>query len=237
MEIIQKPAAPGNYGAPRSLSVIRYIVLHYTGNDGDSAPNNGAYFARNERQTSAHYFVDSNTVVQSVPDDRIAWHCGAKQYRHPEARNANSIGVELCDDRRDGTVYPTQATIDRALELVRRLMGKYGIPADRVIRHYDVSGKLCPAYWCGTAEKDALWRSAFWDRLTKEEETMETRYDTLDAIERAAPWALDTLKKLMDKGCIRGDGTALDLSRDMLRLLVICDRAGCYSESPSCLRT
>ena len=166
LTIKQKLSNPNSYGGTRALSAIRYIVLHYTGNDGDSDEGNGTYFANNKTGTSAHYFVDDDSITQSVPDDRIAWHCGSKKYLHSECRNANSIGVELCDNKRDGTIYPSQAAIDRALELVRMLMAKYNIPADHVIRHYDVSGKLCPAYWCGTAAKDALWRSAFWSRLS-----------------------------------------------------------------------
>ena len=168
VDIIQKPANPSNYGGSRPLSSIRYIVIHYTGNNGDTAAGNGNYFQKNVVKTSAHYFVDSTTIVQSVPDSRIAWHCGAKVYLHREARNANSIGIELCDDVKDGTVYPTQATIDRALELTRYLMKTYNIPASNVIRHYDVSGKLCPAYWCGTDEKNALWKTAFWNRLSEQ---------------------------------------------------------------------
>ena len=31
--------------------------------------------------------------------------------------------------------------------LTRELMEKYGVPADRVIRHYDVTEKLCPLYY------------------------------------------------------------------------------------------
>lgn len=166
MQIIQKPANPKNYGGSRNPSAIRYLVLHYTGTDGGNALENGAYFARAVVQTSAHYFVDSANVVQSVPDNKIAWHCGAKTYYHPEARNANSIGIELCDDMKNGAVYPTQAAIDRALELTRWLMQKYNIPVKNVIRHWDVSHKACPAYWCGSSAKDALWKSAFWNRLS-----------------------------------------------------------------------
>ena len=234
MGIIQIPANPGNYGNKRSLTEIKYIVMHYTGNNGDTAKNNGNYFKNNVVKTSAHYFVDSNTVVQSVPDDRIAWHCGAKTYYHPECRNANSIGVELCDDQKDAVIYPSRATIDRALELVRELMKKYNVPAARVIRHYDVSHKLCPAYWCGTDEKDELWMTAFWNKLATPAEPVvpvaPDRYNTIAEIEIYAPWARPTVDKLIRMGCIMGDGTGLDLSRDMLRLLVINDRAGCYDE-------
>lgn len=56
----------------------------------------------------------------------------------------------------------------------------------------------------------------------------EKRYNTLAEIKKDCPWAVPTVEKLMRKGYLNGDGTGLDLSRDMLRLLVINDRAGCY---------
>lgn len=171
--IKQKLSHSGNYGDPatgahvaRSASAIRYLVLHYTGNDGDSDEGNGNYFHNNKVKASCHYFVDDDSITQSVPDNQIAWHCGGKVYYHPNARNENSIGIELCDNKKDGTIYPSQATIDRALELTRWLMQKYNIPASNVIRHWDVTHKLCPAYWCGTTAKNNLWLSAFHNKLS-----------------------------------------------------------------------
>lgn len=231
MTVTYIPCNPGNYDGARSPGSIRWIVIHYTGTDGGSAKNNGTYFKNNVKKASAHFFVDSTDVVQSVPVERIAWHCGGEIYYNADCRNANSIGVELCDENKDGTIYPTPATIDRALELTRELMARYNIPVDHVIRHWDVTHKLCPAYWCGSAEKNALWRSAFWDRLTEKEDDMkEPRYNTLAEIERDCPWALPTVEKLLARQAILGDGNGLNLSRDMLRLLVICDRAGAYKE-------
>ena len=154
-----------NYGGIRSTNAIKYIVIHYTGNDGDTDENNGKYFKNNIVQASAHYFVDDDSITQSVPDNYIAWHCGATKYKHAYCRNANSIGVELCDDVKNGTIYPSEKTIANALELVEHLMRKYNIPKDNVIRHYDVSGKLCPLYWCGTKDKDTKWKTDFWSRL------------------------------------------------------------------------
>ena len=112
-------------------------------------------------------------------------------------------------------------------------MKNYSVPQDHVIRHWDVSHKLCPAFWCGSAAKDQLWRTQFWSKLPiKEEEEVtpvaERRFQTLEEIEQDAAWAKDTVSKLMQKNILQGDGRGLDLSRDMLRLLVINDRAGCY---------
>ena len=62
----------------------------------------------------------------------------------------------------------------------------------------------------------------------KEEDAMaETRYNT---VEECPDWARETVRKLVDRECLTGDGQGLDLSRDMLRVLVVLDRAGCFGE-------
>lgn len=155
-------ANKNNYGGKRNTADIKWIVIHYTGNDGDTAINNLKYFANNVVKSSAHYFVDSKSVEQSVPDDCIAWHCGSTTYKHPHCRNANSVGIELCDDKSDGKLCASEATINNAIELTKQLMKKYNIPADHVIRHYDVTGKRCPAYWVD----DQKWKTEFWNKLT-----------------------------------------------------------------------
>lgn len=155
-----------NYGEKRSLSSIKYIVIHYTANDGDTDEGNGKYFYNNYIGASAHYFVDDDSVTQSVPDNYCAYHCGSKNgYKHLYCRNTNSIGIEICDDIKNGVIYPSQKTIDNVIELTEYLMKKYNIPKSNVIRHYDVTGKLCPAYWCGTTEKDNKWRTEFWNKI------------------------------------------------------------------------
>ena len=174
MNIKTDLANKSNYGGTRSTSVIKYIVVHYTGNDGDTDENNANYFQNNVVEASAHYFVDDDSITQTVPDDYVAWHCGAKTYKHANCRNTNSIGVEICDDVKNGVIYPSEKTIANALELVKHLMQKYSVPHENVIRHYDVTGKLCPAYWCGTTEKDAKWKSAFWNLLAATKETGTT---------------------------------------------------------------
>ena len=55
---------------------IKYIVIHYTGNCGDSAINNCKYFEKVNRNSSAHYFVDETNIYQCVEDSDVAWHCG-----------------------------------------------------------------------------------------------------------------------------------------------------------------
>ena len=123
----------------------KYIVIHYVGATG-TAQDNCRYFQSNYRGSSAHYFVGhAGEVWQCVEDKDISWHCGAASYKHPYCRNSNSIGIELCCRQlANGTWYFEEKTIKAAIELVKELMKKYNIPAANVIRHYDVTGKVCP---------------------------------------------------------------------------------------------
>lgn len=176
MEIKQLRANAGNYGPARNAQVIQFIVIHYTGNDGDTAMNNAKYYASNVVKASAHYFVDNKEIVQSVPDLRVAWAVGGKKYPscaqtgggtlYNICRNTDSISIELCDAKRDGVYAPAPETVNAALALTRFLMAKYNIPQKNVIRHFDVTGKLCPAYWAGR-ENAAKWKTEFWDKLAE----------------------------------------------------------------------
>lgn len=144
MTIEFKQANSGNYKVGRS-SKIQYIVVHYTGNNGDTAKGNASYFAGTTTGTSAHYFVDETSIWQSVKDDDTAWHCGTTgTYYHKYCRNSNSIGVELCS-RKDssGNYYFKDDTVTNASVFIRMLMDKYNIPIENVVRHYDVTHKSC----------------------------------------------------------------------------------------------
>lgn len=220
MRINFKQSHSGNYAAGRS-GPVEYIVIHYTSNQGDTAKNNADYFARESVSAGAHYFCDESEIWQSVLDADTAWHCGAKTYRHPDCRNANSVGVEICMNDKTGAVR--QGSINTAAELVRYLMQRYSVPVDRVIRHYDVTGKYCPG---PMVDDPALW-AAFKQSLTQTEDD-SVRYKYYDDM---PDWAKPTVSKLVKKGYLKGEGGgALNLTEDTLKVLVVNDRAGCYGE-------
>lgn len=215
---------PSNYRAGRTQPV-RYIVMHYTANNGDTARNNCDYYHRvGGLQASAHYFVDEHGAMQSVREGDTAWHCGAeagRRYWHPECRNANSIGIEMCSRKRaDGSYYILPETVANAAALAREIMQRYGIDTEHVVRHYDVTGKRCPMPW---ADDPAQW-TAFLAMLTpehpnEEEEGPMTRYNKIDDV---PAWAQDTVRALVDAGALGGVGGGnLDLSMDMIRGLVV----------------
>ena len=140
----------------RNASQIRYLVYHYTGNDGDKAANNAKYFQNNIAKASAHYFVDDTTVWRSVPDLKVAWSVGGSKYANAEKTgggtmygvitNTNSLSIEMCDTIRNGVYQASEATLVNAAALGRALMEKYDIPIENVYRHFDVTGKHCPSY-------------------------------------------------------------------------------------------
>lgn len=131
----------------------KYIVIHYTENINDTAKNNADYFYRENRNASAHYFVDDNEIYQVVEEYNSAWHVGDGHNKHG-VNNKNSIGIEMCGTD-NGKI--SEKTVENTLELTRQIMKKYNIDSNHVIRHFDASGKDCPA-----AFHDNNW-SRWWD--------------------------------------------------------------------------
>lgn len=199
-----KQAHRGNY-SPGRTQPIEYIVVHYTANTGDTAQNNLDYFARTKTGTSAHYFVDENEVCQSVQDTDVAWHCGSKNPRHPYCRNANSIGIEMCNSV--GGV--PEAVRDRTAAFVRELMDKYGLDSSHVLRHYDVTGKRCPAPW---VDNPVDWME--FKKMLEEDDDMSyeqfeqymNRYLTERNAKPADDWAKPYIQDAIDAGAMTDVG-------------------------------
>ena len=179
---------PSNYRAGRTQPV-RYIVMHYTANNGDTARNNCDYYHR----------------------------VGGLQ--------ASSIGIEMCSRKRaDGSYYILPETVANAAALAREIMQRYGIDTEHVLRHYDVTGKRCPMPW---VDDPAQW-TAFLAMLTPENTTTDEEDDDMvryRKIEDVPAWARSDAQRLIDRGALRGNERGeLDLSPDMLRTLIVCQR-------------
>jgi N-acetylmuramoyl-L-alanine amidase len=131
-----------------------WIVVHYVG-AVSTAENNVDYFFDKNRKSSAHYFVDEKEIWQCVDDSNIAWHVGGAKNYYNNCRNQNSIGVEMCCKKNEeGELYIDEQTVTNTIELVRYLMELYGIDSEHVVRHYDVTGKKCPAPF---VDNEELW--------------------------------------------------------------------------------
>lgn len=165
---------------------IDYIVIHYTAgftSKKGSAANIARWFDKESAKAASDFIVDDETIVQLNTDieNYYCHHCGGDA--HPEtggatlhgiATNANSIGIEVCSYNTENQMLHandkswgyTDAVLDNAVKLTRYLMAKYNIPLERVIRHYDVTGKLCPGIigWNAATGSEEKW-FAFKERL------------------------------------------------------------------------
>jgi len=143
---------------------IKFLAIHYTAG-ASSAPGKAESMAdgwERERKGSADFGVDDRDMVQFNPDLRN-YHCwavgdakkaaGGGAQLFGKAINRNTISIEMCSNLTKGYNrnavnhegwYFTEATLDNAVRLAKILMKKYNIPIERVVRHYDISGKICP---------------------------------------------------------------------------------------------
>ena len=137
--------------------LLKGIVVHYTGNSKDLAKNNAKYFQNANRNASAHFFVDDNSIYQSVELRDIAWHCGGYYYYNDLIRNSNSVGIEMCCTA--GNYKVSAKTIENTVHLVVYLCEMMNIEADEVdkyvLRHYDITHKKCPAQF---VDEPAEWK-------------------------------------------------------------------------------
>lgn len=151
------------------LEEIRGVVIHYVGNPNTSAAANRNYFeslkdGAEEIYASAHFIVGlEGEVVQCIPLTEWAY--------ASNSRNGDTVSVEVCHPDETGEFSPV--TYDRTVELTAWLCSTFGLTADDVLRHYDVSGKICPKYY---VENEDAWRGFLADvdaRLAQLRETPE----------------------------------------------------------------
>lgn len=144
---------PNLYSRPQlPLKQVKKLVIHWVANPGSSALANRNYFENLKAGTrgiyaSSHYLVGlDGEVIQCIPDTEVAYH----------AKNANtySLGIEVCHIDSEGQFSPT--TYASLIELCTHLCYTYTLdPATALIRHYDVTGKVCPKYY---VQHPAQWR-------------------------------------------------------------------------------
>lgn len=143
---------------------IKYLAIHYTAG-ASSAPGRAKGMKSSwekSKRASADFGVDDTTMVQFNPDPKNykCWSVGDNKNPYSGggrlygiATNANTISIEICSNLKSGTSasktnhegwYFTEAALNNAVRLAKILMKKYNIPLERVVRHYDISGKVCP---------------------------------------------------------------------------------------------
>lgn len=145
-----------------------YIAIHYLGVVGENhelaADGCGAHF----------YIYWDGTIYQRCDLDAIVWAVGTAgcyTQKHPKARNSNTISIELCckcdgnsKSAEDKKWYFTEETQEACIWLVQKLMAELNIPAENVLRHYDIVNKTCPAPYVHNNKYKTSWT---WDEFKK----------------------------------------------------------------------
>jgi len=155
--ITYEPIVKNEYSRPGTyLSEINGLVVHYVANPGTSAANNRSYFNGLAKSgatwASSHFIVGlEGEVLQLVPLDEIAY-CSNE-------RNKDTIGIECCHP--DETGKFSDETYSSLITLLADLCKEYKLdPLTQIIRHYDVTGKMCPLYF---VEHEDEWKGLLTD--------------------------------------------------------------------------
>lgn len=144
---------------------IKYLAIHFTaGSSSKAGSAKSVKHVFEQRKASADFCVDDRDMVQFNPDlhNYYCWAVGDKKaigsnggQLYGIATNRNTISIEVCStctpatstavshSNHDGWSF-TDAAINNAVKLSKILMKKFNIDKDHVVRHYDISGKLCP---------------------------------------------------------------------------------------------
>ncbi|MDF2907440.1 MAG: N-acetylmuramoyl-L-alanine amidase [Herbinix sp.] len=154
VEIYGDYLTPNEYSRPKTpLKDINAIVVHYTANPGTSAENNRNYFeglaTKQTTYASSHYIIGlDGEVFQCIPLNEVAF--------ASNDRNNDTISIECCHE--DETGKFNEATYDSLVSLTAALCVQFNLEEEEIIRHYDVTEKLCPLYYVEHEDEWLLFR-------------------------------------------------------------------------------
>lgn len=127
------------------LAAVRGIVIHYVGNPGSTAQANRNYFDKPTTGVSSHFIVGlDGEILQCLPL--------SEKSAASNQRNIDTISIETCHP--DETGQFSDVTYASLVQLTAYLCDRFSLDTDAVIRHYDVTGKLCPLYY---VENEEAW--------------------------------------------------------------------------------
>lgn len=140
---------PNEYSRPQTaLEEVKGIVIHYTANPGTDADANRNYFEglkdSHVTKASSHFVVGlKGNIVQCIPMNEVAY--------ASNSRNNDTIAIEVCHPDKSGKF--NKKTYDSLVRLTAWICSEYKIKEKDIIRHYDVTGKVCPKYFVDHEDK------------------------------------------------------------------------------------
>jgi N-acetylmuramoyl-L-alanine amidase CwlA len=149
-EVTEMLLTPNEYSRPQTpLTKVNSIVVHYTANPKTGAESNRNYFENlrisKETSASSHFVIGlKGEIIQCIPLDEISF--------ASNNRNEDTISIECCHP--DETGKFNDSTYESLIKMLAWLCMEYNLGRDDIIRHYDVSKKLCPLYY---VEHEDAW--------------------------------------------------------------------------------
>ncbi len=129
------------------LKDIKKIVIHYVGNPNTTAQNNHDYYNKPTTEVSSHFVVGlEGEIIQCVP----LWEKSAASNH----RNGDTISIEVCHPDKSGKF--SDVTYNSVIKLSVWLCNKFGLDENDIIRHYDITEKICPKYY---VEHPTEWKN------------------------------------------------------------------------------
>ena len=175
------------------------IIVHYTANPGGTAKNHADFFDGADggggRYAGAQVFVDKVQALALMPLNEVAYQANEAGCRIATLKgslggyngnaNVTTLGVEMCIER-DGSI--ATETFNRTVDVVVELCRKYNLNQNNLYRHYDVTGKNCPAPWVARPADFTRFKNAVAAKLKGD--------TTSDKFYTYAPDHIKTLKEI-----------------------------------------
>lgn len=198
------------------------------------------------RKVCVHAFIGKlkdGTIAtyQTLPWTYRGWHAGG-------SANNSYIGFEICEDNLQYKEY-FDKVYKEAVELCVYLCKEFNLTEKNIICHSEgykkgiASNHADVMHWFPKFGKSmdtfradvkrALKEAKEMEELKKELEVIKEslKKNVYNSIEEVPVWAKPTIEKLVDKGYLKGDDKGnLNLDDNLIRILVINDRAGIYGE-------
>ena len=238
IDIVEAFTAKNKCYQVAALLTPQGLMLHSIGTPQPSAAALARYFDQYQpggQSVCVHAFVQADgTVYQTLPWEMRGWHCGG-------TANNTHIGIEMTEPSA-GMTYAEAAeqitgTYRTAVALFARLCGTYGLDplADGVILGHAEGHRRGVA--SNHADPEYLWnaygmgytmdgfRQDVYAEMHKNDEEDDEDMIRYNTIEEVPSWAREEAQRLIDRGALQGgtDGR-LDLSEDMLRTMIVCQR-------------
>lgn len=135
-----------------------YIVVHFSEGPGQTARQVRNYLRDRDSFGGYSFIVDDKEIIQLSLINEMTPHVGGKMIDSIEKKlgpqrvhegysiqNWKTLGVCFCHP--DNTGKPTWETFNRLLNLVTSLCIQFNFDSSKVIRHFDVTEKVCPGYY------------------------------------------------------------------------------------------